>query len=182
MVARTWVVVSLVAMAALAGCTNPSDEPQPEPRAAAPADPAPAPDDAGNDAPAGSGSATVSPRPADFEFSDAGSVQGSFEDSWDMALASPIYRSARVTFTLDGVQPGTPPAAHVNLAFLDPQGNTLRTMALGVGGEGNVADWTFAPGELLQTGAYRLVATPGQQAPVPSLGLASYGVHMTIDY
>lgn len=190
MAARTWVLATILATSlALAGCTNSSsDKPDPGSPVPQPATPAPGDTASGDtprgDAPPGAsgGSSTVTPRPEDMEFSDGGQIQGSFAESWDIELASPIYRTARIVFTLDGLEPGSPPTARVNLAMEDLQGTPLRRATLGVGGEGNVADWTFAPGELPMKGTYRLVASAGAEGPLPSMGLGTYGVHITIDY
>lgn len=171
MAARAWALVAtlLFASAALAGCTKP---------------------DAGDDgAPTtptlptgGSDGGGTGATPEDFLLDDGGTIQGPFSQSWNIEISNVAYSMAMVHFELAGLEAGAPPTARVNLQLADPDGNVVKSAIVGVGGDGNAASWDLTPAETPVPGTYVLSAVAGSDAPVPSLGLATWSLHAEVMY
>ncbi|HET6406128.1 MAG TPA: hypothetical protein VFH78_15935, partial [Candidatus Thermoplasmatota archaeon] len=114
-------------------------------------------------------------------YSDAGTIQGAFEKTWDIHVPNVAFRDAGLHFSLAGIQPGAPPTAIVHLTLYDPHGTPVKTGSVGLGAESNELRWSFTPGQLPLAGAYQLKAT----APQPTLmsaGFASYEMAAHVSY
>lgn len=177
-------VASLVVLAALAGCVK-DDATPPADGGTTPVTSTPTPTTPGTGGGGGSGGNVQNPPPV----TDKGSIQGPFDKSWTVPVPAVSPKAVTVVFNLTGVQAGAPPTASVFLAFKDPDGKTIKSAALGVGGSGNSVNWGFTAADILLTGDYKLVAsanpTPGgapAPTPLPSGGLANYDMSATVEY
>lgn len=172
MAVRTWALLAtfLLAFAALAGCTK-SDEGD---------DGAPMPTNPTDGSGGSDGGSAAAPE--DFLLEDGGDIQGPFSQSWSIEVENVAYSMAMIHFELAGLEAGAPPTARVNLQLADPDGNVVKGAVLGLGGEGNAASWELTPAETPVPGTYVLSAVSGSDAPLPSLGLASYTLHAEVTY
>ena len=180
MAARTWMLALLVATSAiLAGCTNNDNgnDGNDDTNAGAPPVSEPAP---------GSGGSTPPPRetasPENFALQDAGEIEGSFSEAWDIEVANIAFRDAGLHFALQGLQPGTPPTALIHLTLYDPNGAAVQTGSVGLGAPSNELTWTFSPGQLPLAGTYQLKAENAPQGTLPSAGFAAWTLEAHVTY
>jgi hypothetical protein len=176
---RRSLVLLLVTAAALllAGCTGKTDN---RPAATSP------PASASPTPPAASSSGSSLPPPtvpSGFTIKDAGDVQGTFDRAWKLHVASVGFRDALVDFNLTGLQDGAPPTARIHLSLQDANGKELKAQSIGVGADGNNAQWTLSPANLPAAGDYTLHAT-SEPGPVslPSGGLAHFNLYAALTY
>lgn len=184
--ARTFalLLVGLLSATALSGCFGNDDG------AAGSGDA-----DAGTAPPASGGDAGTAPPPssdgggaappasrADVTLDDAGAIEGPFEKSWPVDVPAADYNNVLVQFALLPTEDGAPATARVFLSFEAPDGTSLRSVTLGLGGSDRL-EYSFNPGELA-AGQYTLRATaePTEIGGVPSLGYATYEMHALADY
>lgn len=177
MAARTWMLALLVATSAIAaGCTTngTGDDGNDDTNTPPVSEPAP---NTGN---------TQTPRPAErpsnFALSDGGEIGGPFSKTWDVQVANVAFNDAGLTFTLQGLQPGTPPTALVYLTLYDPNGATLEQGSVGLGAPSNELTWTFSPGQLLVAGTYQLKAENAPEGSLPSAGFAAWTLEAYVNY
>lgn len=165
-------LVLLLSMALLAGCTNKGDD-------GAPGDNN-TPGSGGTGGTGGPGAGTADVQ--DFNLTDSGAIQGPFTKQWDVEVANVGFTNAMVHFALTGAQAGAPPTARVNLVLLDPEGGVVKSAVAGLGGSGDTIEWTFTAADLSTAGTYTLQATAGDQAPLPSVGIANYDLMVMVEY
>lgn len=174
-------LVALVSATALAGCFGQDDAGAQAPVAAKPET-----DSSTSDSSTASGPASPPPpsMPADVTVNDAGNIEGPFEKSWNIEIPEAGYREVLVRFDLMPAQDGAPVTARVFASFNAPDGASLKSVTLGLGGS-NALEYSFGPGELAP-GTYTLTATaqpqPGGLPSSPSFGLAKYSLAATTDY
>lgn len=128
------------------------------------------------------GNRTTPATPEPFVLEDSGAIAGPFSKAWGIEVENVAFTSAMIHFALSGAQAGAPPTARVNLELQDPEGAIIKSAVLGLGGEGDMVEWTLTPVDLPAAGTYSLVATSGGDAPLPSVGIANYELAASVTY
>lgn len=181
----TALLVGLLCATALAGCFGSAETAdQPDDRKTG----HPATDSVETTPPpaADSGSSAPEPSPpatrADVAFEESGAIEGPFEKSWPVMVPEAGYKNVLVSFQLLPSQDGAPPTARVFLSFDAPDGTSLRSVTLGLGGQDKL-EYVFNPDEL-PPGEYTLRASAERTeiGGIPSMGFATYELHTLTDY
>lgn len=181
--------VALLVTAALAGCT--SDAPPADGTTTPPTGTTPTggtgttpTGGTGTTTPPTSGGNTTNPPANPAPVTASGQIAGPFEEEWAIPVPAVSPRAMTIQFNLTGAQPGAPVTASVFLVLKDPQGATVKSANLGLGGSGDKVDWAFSAADVTATGDYKLQATARSDLPqpVPSGGVANYQLTATVTY
>jgi hypothetical protein len=181
MLPRALLVTLLVATAlAAAGCVKNEAAPSAPSNGNDHAAPPPSDDGRGSNPPP-----PPARTPTSTHVSDKGSIQGTFEHAWAIAVPAISPKDFTVDFALASAEAGAPVTAIVTLVLTDPDGKLVKTETIGLGQPHESVAWSLAPGDVMKTGDWKLKATaqaPAGTEGIPSAGVAAWTLAAAVDY